>query len=208
MALPLGLENKRQVYLAAALFSVVALIGGWELYTSFAGPSTPRPVPQVATPVKATAAAPATLAATQATAPSAQKLDNIGIDPSLHMDKLAQSENIEYEGTGRNIFSAESAPVKIPVPAASARPTVPVATGPPPPPPVPKPPAIDLKYFGYSQKSDKSFVAYFTHGEDVFVAKSGEIVDRRYKVGTIKANSVEVTDLSYNNTQTLSLAAF
>jgi hypothetical protein len=204
MALPLGLENKRQVYLAAALFGIVAVIGGWELYTSFAGPSTPRPVPQVATPVKATAAAPASLAA----APSAQKLDNAGIDPTLHMDKLAQSENIEYEGTGRNIFSAESVPVKIPVPAAPARPSAAVPTGPPPPPPAPKPPAIDLKYFGYSQKSDKSFVAYFTHGEDVFVAKSGEIVDRRYKVGTIKANSVEVTDLSYNNTQTLSLTAF
>lgn len=204
MALPLGAENKRNVYIVIALFSVILVAGGWELYPSIFGSTTQpvqRAVPQAAPAVKVAASA-------QATAASAPKTDNAGIDPTLRMDKLAQSENIEYEGSGRNIFSAQSAPVAIPIPAASARPTAPVATGPPPPPSAPRPPAIDLKYFGYSQKSDKSFVAYFTRGEDVFQAKSGDIVDRRYKVGAIKANSVEVTDLSYNNTQTLPLAAF
>ena len=203
MALPLGFENKRQVYIVVALFSVIVLAGGWELYGAFATPSTPHaaPVPAVAKVTPVAAPGPA------AAGPSAQKLSNAGIDPTLHLDKLAQSEDVEYGGSGRNIFSAESAPVAIPTPVKTARA---VAPGPvvPQVPQVPRPPAIELKYFGYSMANDKSLKAFFTRGDDIFMAKTGDIVDRRYKVGAIKAGSVEVTDLSYNNTQTISVSAF
>jgi hypothetical protein len=202
MAMRLGTENKRQVALAAVLFAIVIIYGGYQGYKTFIAPDTPiRTTPTAA--VRTPAAVPTGSA--QA-GPEAKELTNAGIDPALHFEKLAQSEDVHYAGTGRNIFSAESAPV-IEAPLKSARmnspaqPSVSV-------PATPRPPAIDLKYFGYSQGPDKALQAFFTHGEDIFMAKTGEIVNHRYRVGNINANNVQVTDLAYNNTQTIPLTAF
>ena len=213
MAIKLGTEKKGQVYLVVALFAVIVCIGGYEIKDNFFAstpthaPQTVRPVavPTVNAPANAqkAAAAPSTAAAQEAL-----KLSNAGIDPTLHLDKLAQTESVEYLGTGRNIFSAESAPPPIEKLAAGPRPGQPGQPGvnaAPAAPAPPKPPAIDLKYFGYTQARDKSLQAYFVHGEDIFIARSGEVVDHRYKVGIILPASVEITDLGYNNTQKLPL---
>ena len=212
MALQLGTENKRQVYMLAALLVVIVLIGGYELKQYFISPTAPARPAAATVPASAKPAAGRETAATQAASEGkeAQKLTNAGIDPALHLDRLAFTESVEYAGTGRNIFSVESAPAglaRIETPVAGARPGHPVVKMPPPPPEKPRPPAIDLKYFGYTQARDKSLQAFFVHGEDVFIARSGEIVNHRYKVGTILPGSVQVTDLSYNNTQRLPLTA-
>jgi hypothetical protein len=213
MAIPLGTENKRQVYIVVALFAVILIVGGYELFGTFGGSSTttaPPPATALSTAAQQTAnARPATPARPASTAQSteaaeAEKLNNNGLDPTVHFEKLEQSEQVEYAGTGRNIFSADSAP-QIDIPVSDGR--VADVYTPPSPPEAPKPPLIDLKYFGYAQSRDKSIKAFFTHGEDVFMARTGEIVDHRYKVGTIKAGSVQITDLSYNNTQTLPLVS-
>jgi cytoskeletal protein RodZ len=213
MAIPLGLENKRQVYLVIALFIVVLGVGGYELWDNFGPSSTPtHPAPPVATPAAvSSASASRSNTAAKATPKTgseteAQNLSDSGLDPTLHFEKMAQTERVEYAGTGRNIFSAESAPAHIETPIASAR-TDKASVETPQPPPAPRAPNIDLKYFGYAQSKDKTMKAFFTHGDDVFMAKSGEIVDHRYKVGSIQQGSVQVTDLSYNNTQTLPLTA-
>jgi len=216
MAIPLGTENKKQVYIVAGLFAVILGIGGWEIYGSFFGapkPATPAAAPKVtAAPVlrstQAGAAAPATAATgTATTGADAQKLTDTSLDPTLHLDTLARSEDVDYAGTGRNIFSADSAPVEIETPAKSAREEqAAVAAAAATAAESPQPPAIELKYFGYTQTKDRSLQAFFIHGDDIFAARSGEIVDHRYKIGAIAPGSVQVTDLSYNNTQTLQLS--
>jgi hypothetical protein len=212
LAIPLGTENKRQVYIVVALFAVVLAGGIYELHDYFGGPSTPPPPVAAPKPTASSNGRPVSAAKTGSSSQSAQaqeaeKLDNENIDPAVHFDKLAQSEDVEYAGTGRNIFSAESIQVRIPDAVASARPNPASVTLPPPGPVIPTAPAIDLKYFGYTMAKDKTIKAFFTHGEDVFMARTGEVVDHRYKVGTIQPGSVQITDLSYNNTQTLALTS-
>ena len=212
MAIPLGTENKRQVYILIALLVVIVCVSGYEIKDNFfkSAPAPARPVPAVAAIAQpaSTQPFPATSRATTAnvsatSGPEAQKLSNEDIDPALHLDKLALSEQVEYRGTGRNIFSAQSAPVHIETPVTGARPGQPAVKAAPAVPEKPRPPAIDLKYFGYTQARDKSLQAFFSRGDDIFIARSGEIIDHRYKVGAIMPGSVQVTDLGYNNMQVL-----
>lgn len=219
MAFTLGLENKRQVYMATALLSVVLVAGGIEVKNYFftSPPASPQPIPSpttggssaVGTVSTATGQNPTRIMKVSlSSGAEAEKLTNDGLDPTLHLERLAESEDVSYAGTGRNIFSADSIPAfQIEPPAKGPRPGDPIVVPAPLTPPKPQAPPIDLKYFGYAQSADKSLKAFFVHGEDIFMARSGDIVDHRYKVGTIAPTKVDVTDLSYNNTQSLPMQA-
>jgi len=207
MAIKAGTENKRNVVIAIVLFCILAYLGINQLMS---GPPTPVPVSapsRPATPREAPESPAIRTATGSASGQAAHKLAKSGLDPALHLERLALSESIEYAGSGRNIFSADSAPVHIEEALGPARPTGPVTPAAYTPPPVPQPPAIDLHYFGYSANKDGKREAFLLHGEDIFEASAGEIVNHRYKVVAVDTRSVQVTDLSYNNTQTLPLIA-
>jgi hypothetical protein len=129
------------------------------------------------------------------------------LDPTLRMEAMLVTESLAYSGSGRNIFSATSVPVDIPKPIVPVRPKPGPPPPPPPPPGPPPPPPIDLKFFGTATSADGKREAFLLHGDDVFLASDGEIVQRKYKVISISANSILVEDMANNNRQTLPLLA-
>lgn len=213
MALKVGAEDKKKVAIVAGLGVVVLGLVVYNLISAFSGGSTtPPPAPAVR---QTPAAAQATQAAAPAVTPAAAKQRTgagkltgeatkvpgsmASLDPTLHPELMAQAESLEYSGKGRNIFSMNSVPIEQPI--ADIRPK----PGPPPPPPgPPPPPPIDLKFFGYASQGPAKKV-FLLHGEDVFIAAEGDVVDHHYKVMKIAPLSVQVEDIPYNNTQTLPL---
>lgn len=196
MALRMGAEDKKKVAIAGVLGFVVLILGGRMLVDTFSTP-TPAALPPA---VVTTQQAPGSSVNT-AGHPAA-KLVSTNLDPTLHPEWMAATESMTYSGTGRNIFSQLSAPAVIEKPKASARPVKVANAGPPLPPP---PPAIDLKFFGFSAARSGLRQAFFLRGEDVFIAGEGDVVDRRYRVVKILPFSVQIEDLPYKNTQTLPL---
>lgn len=185
---------------AIAIFVFVLLAAGILYYQL--SDSTPAPRPVSPAPVQSAAPSHPRAAGVAKNVGSA----STQLDPTLHMNAMLVAERLVYSGTGRNIFSAASAPVDIPKPIAPARPkaTAPVYTPPPGPPP---PPPIDLRFFGTETSSTGKRKAFLLHGEDVFLAADGDIVQRRYKIITVSANSVLVEDMANNNRQSLPLVA-
>jgi hypothetical protein len=203
MALKAGTEDKKKVYLAAALVVTMLGVAAWEIFGSS---STPAPIP--ASPAVVTAPRPVSTETSQESAtpasyahPAVRVGGLAALDPTLHPEIMRQAESLEYTGHGRNIFSLTSVPTDIPKPIASIR-QAHVDTGPPPPPP---PPPITLGFYGYAAEKTGQKQVFLLHGDDIFIASEGDIVDRRYRVVKIGPASIQVEDIPYHNTQTLPL---
>ena len=180
----LGAENRKEL-IAAVVIGTLAIV----LFVRMVlGPSgsgaTPTARPQ--TQAKGRPAG-----AKSGKAPSTASLD-----PTLRLDLLQASESTEYHGDGRNIFRPyEPPPPPIPKPVAPVVAQVP--QGPPPPPP------ITLKFFGFASRPGEARKIFLADGDNIFTAKEGDIVNRRYKILKISANSVEVEDVLNNNRQVI-----
>ena len=200
----------------AAAVAAFVLVAAGVLYYELRDDS-PAPVVPVAVTAPATFSGPARSAGVPASAGSAggsgegsaaQKLGTTSaqLDPTLRMGPMLVTEALVYSGSGRNIFSANSAPVELPRPIASVRTNGPAASAAPPaysgPPP---PPPIALKFFGTVTSEDGTRRAFLLHDDDVFLASNGDVVQRRYKIVSVLANSIVVEDLTNSNTQTLPL---
>jgi hypothetical protein len=210
----LGTEDKKKLA-AAGVLGAGALFAIYYMYSAFSSPSVPPPpaAPVIVSAPTAGRTATTSTAARPSSAETGHAAGRVGTttaaqyDPTLKMEAMLVTESLVYTGSGRNIFSANSAPAPVVIPKAiaSARMTAAAQaalqrpTGPPPLPP------IDLKFFGVETSGNGTRRAFLLHGEDVFLALAGDVVQRRYKVDTISANTIEVEDLTDNNRQTLVL---
>jgi hypothetical protein len=188
----LGTENKKKTLIAGGLLVVAAVL----VVRAFSGGGQDSPPPTPATTTSAASVAAKKAAAKKAANP----LVAHSLDPTLRFDLLKSSEDVTYQGTGRNIFRSEAPPPDIPKPVQSALQQQ-AAQAPPPPPP------IDLKFYGFAGPKNGAKRIFLLKGEDIFLAKEGDIVDRRYKIMRILPTSVEVQDVLTNNTQTIPLSA-
>ena len=193
---------------AVAAFVLVAVgILYYELRDDSPAPAAPVAVTAPATaPSVASNAASGSASSGPRSGKAAQKLGatSAQLDPTLRMQAMLVTESLVYSGSGRNIFSANSAPVELPKPIAPVRTKGAIAavaapTGPPPPPP------IALKFFGTVTSADGLRRAFLLHDDDVFLASNGDVVQRRYKIVSVLANSIVVQDMANDNTQTLPL---
>ena len=189
----LGTENKTKTAIAGGLVIVAAFaLYNWVFSSQDAETAT----------AAATVSSAAT-AAQKTGKPAARKGSNAvlaqSLDPTLRLDLLKSSEELTYKGSGRDIFSSQAPPPEIPKEVTKV-----INTGPPPPPP---PPPIPLKFYGFTGNKSGPKQVFLSKGEDIFIAKEGQIIDRRYKIVKIGPNSVEVEDVLNNNRQTLPLTA-
>ena len=209
-------QQKKTIRIVVYGLLFVGLIG-FEFRDSFFGSPAPPAPPVIITKSapKAAASAGATV-----TAPpgfiakgEAQKVGTASqaLDPTLHMEAMLVTEAVVYSGTGRNIFAAGPAVYDKPAVQHDRKPIPDALTPVRPPPPAPPiatgPPPINLKFFGTALRKNGDRRAFLLRGDDVFLASAGDIVDRRYKVISIAANSIVINDLANNNTQTLPLQA-
>ena len=200
----LGAENRVKLIAAVVLMVLaVGFLANW----LFGGPdSAPAATPPAAsasvkTPSSAALAGPSAIKIKKARGKKSEALPR-SLDPTLRYDWLKASEETKYEGTGRNIFLAQAEPPPTPMgTGATDHPKIepPVDPGPPPPPP------ITLKFYGFANQGGGPKKIFLSQGEDIFVAREGDIVDRRYKVLHIAPNAVEVEDVLNNNRQSIPL---
>ena len=209
-----GKQQPNQLVLWSVLGVFLAGCAIYLYIQFFSTPSAPpAAAPVVVTaPVKAAPAAPKKNSIATSVAPGGSAAKNLGttsaqLDPTLRMEAMLVTESLVYSGSGRNIFSASSAPIDIPKPVAPVRTKALPPPPPPPPPGPPPPPPIDLKFFGTATAPNGTRRAFLLHGDDVFLASDGDIVQRKYKVVTVMANSIVVEDMTNNNRQTLPLLA-
>lgn len=194
----IGAENKKQVRWMIALLAILLLVGIYN-FVDFGTSSAAAPAP---------APAPSTQTTTQATrkSTSAPQLPDNMLDPRLRLDILAASQNKKYEAGGRNIFRMEE--LKIPTVQGSVRQNA--EMGPPMPPtptPTPPPPPIPLKFYGFASKGSEPKRIFLADEGEVFVARQGDIVERKYKVIQINNTSVVIEDMLNSNRQTIQVTA-
>jgi hypothetical protein len=190
----LGVENRKQMIAAAALGVVLVLVVVREVLMFSSTNASTIPVATTSIPDVSPAKTSGAHHGSGAT-PGKKERPAQSLDPTLHLDQLASSEQIKYEGSGRNIFVSQA---DITIPQLVAHGETDKGQKDDPiyhPPGLTAPPPIPLKFFGFSNQPGEPKKAFLSKDQDIFVAGEGEIVDRRYKVVRISSTAVEIQDL-------------
>ncbi len=195
----IGADNKKEVRWMIALLAILLLVGIYN-FVDFGTSSAAAPAPAPATSTQTATQTP------QKPAAGAQQVPDSTLDPRLRLDILAASQSKKYEAGGRNIFRMEE--IKITAVQGSVRQNA--EMGPPAPPtptPTPPPPPIPLKFYGFASKGNEPKRIFLADEGEVFVARQGDIVERKYKVIQINNTSVVIEDMLNSNRQTIQVTA-
>lgn len=196
----IGAENRKELIAAVVLMAVAALLLLRFVFSSSSSAAVPTASVAPATPVPQPTDRRTTSSRGRRRVSMKQPPLINTLDPRLRLDLLKSTEDTVYEGRGRNIFRAQQEEIPKPIaPAKLADKAAQMPLQPPPPPP------INLKFYGFANKAGEPKRIFLTKGEDVFIAREGEIVDHRYKVVRINTNSVEIEDVLSNNRQSIPL---
>lgn len=118
-------------------------------------------------------------------------------NPTLRLDLVARLRKLEYTGRHRNIFSASAPPPPPPKNPVKVEPAAP-----------PSPPPLDfpLTFYGIgTNRRTGRRRAFFTNGDDVFVAAQGETLLNRFRVAQIGNNTCEVEEISSGRRATVTM---
>ena len=193
----IGADNKKEVRWMIALLAILLLVGIYN-FVDFGTSSAAAPTPAPATSTQTANQTPQKPA-------GAQQLPDSTLDPRLRLDILAASQNKKYEAGGRNIFRMEELkPIEKTIGSVRGPYTVEM---PPTPTPTPPPPPIPLKFYGFASKGSEPKRIFLADEGEVFVARQGDIVERKYKVIQINNTSVVIEDMLNSNRQTIQVTA-
>lgn len=121
-------------------------------------------------------------------------------NPSLHFDKLDALHQIKYTGIHRNIFSATPPPPPAAVVSKQAKDAGAASTAPAPPPPL----HVPLTFYGTSVDSKTGReLAFFTNGDDVYIASPGQVLLGQFRLVKIGKDSVEMEEVASSRMTTL-----
>lgn len=178
-----------------ALLAILLLVGIYN-FVDFGTSSANSPAPATSTQ---------TAAQTTRKSTSTTQLADSTLDPRFHWHELTVSQSIKYEAGGRNIFRMEELKPITPVISSVRQPYGPEP--PPTPTPTPPPPPIPLKFYGFASKGSEPKRIFLADEGEVFVARQGDIVERKYKVIQINNTSVIIEDMLNSNRQTIQVTA-
>lgn len=169
---------------------LLAPLCAWLAYRNLFSPgdATVSASPEARPPRRGTGSPPPRNAARQDPARTGVAAD---LDPTLRLDLLEKSRQVDYEGGSRNIFEPYTPPPPPPPPAPPATDPLPAVRTPTAPPAS----TIPLKFYGVAEHPDgRPKKAFLTDGEEIFIGQEGDLIARFYKITRIGVSTIELED--------------